>query len=267
MAAPTTMILSVGAAFAVGSALTAALILPSVKTGADATIGSRVKLVTETSDPAAHVAPVQKPVRSWSEPAKPRGSELQELVLNEQKTLSPDRPSSAPSLVFNDTDSREAGEKGRTTLAERSKASKSSELPAVEPSLLPNVTRVKPASIPVVRSRGVVTNVDRSRSEPAERVRGEFVSGDRTAPFRKPPVVSLPVQPSKRRYEEHPNAGYRTASYPSRGYGYADADSSAEVGAPYRSQRSMRAEGEPLITRKVSAQTGVMRWLQEPVER
>jgi hypothetical protein len=302
MAAPITMILSVGAAFAAGIALTASLMLPSAKTGTDTAVASYAKPTVVAADPAAHDGAVQTPPRSWSEPTKPRGSELQKPVVSELKTLRTTHTGSAPALVFNDSDSPEAGEQGGTTLAERPKASKSSERPVIEPSLFQNATRVKPTAIPVAKPRSVVASLDRSRSEPeatfarrgepvkslrrpsaarasetssqsqidrkqAQRVHGEFVSGDRTGPFRKPPIVSLPIRPSERRYEEHPGVGYRTASYPGRGYVYADAGSSAEVGAPYRSQRSIAAEGEPLINRRPSAQTGVMRWLQEPVER
>ena len=302
MAAPATMILSVGAAFAVGVALTASLISPSVKTGIDTADASRVKPTAKAADPATDVAPVQTPLRSWSEPIRPRGPELQKSAVSEQKTLGPGHPTSAPSLVFNDTDSHKAGGQGRTTLAERPKASKSPDRPSTESPLLQNATQVKPTSFPVAKSRNVVASVDRSQSEReasierqpeparslrrpsasrasetstqdqidrqlAERPRGEFASGARTGAFRKPPVVSLSARPSERRYEEHPSVGYRTASYPGRGYVYADAGSSAEVVPPYKRQRSVRADGEPLITRKVSAQAGVMRWLQEPVER
>ena len=303
MAAPTTMILSVGAAFAAGIALTASLMLPSAKTGTDTAVASHAKPTVVAADPAAHDGAVQTPPRSWSEPTKPRGSELQKPVVSELKTLSPTHPGSAPALVFNDTDTPEAGEQGRTTLAERPKASKSSERLVIEPSLLQSAARLKSTTIPVAKPRSVVASLDRSRSEPdasverqgepvrsirrpsaarasetssqgqidrkqAQRVRSEFVSGDRTGPLRKPPIVSLPIRPSERGYEEHPSVGYRTTSYPGRGYLYADAGPSAEIGgAPYKSQRSIRAEGEPLINRRASAQTGVMRWLQEPVER
>jgi hypothetical protein len=300
MAAPTTMMLSVGAAFAVGVALTASLLVPHSKTGTAATGPSQVKSTADAADRLARSASPQAASREWSDPKKPVVSDLQKPVVSELKTSGPTHASSVPPLVFNDSDSPEPSKQQPTTLAERPKVPRSAERSPTEPSLR-GAPSVKTSTIPTVRPRSVVASMERLRVEPqnstgrkAEQVgsqraliasqadetrdrsridrkrvplRDQYASeGDREQ-YRKSSVFPPPVRSLERRYEGHPSGGYRTASYPDRGYVYADAGRSAENDAPYSRQHVLRADQEPIISRRASAQTGVMRWLQEPIAR
>lgn len=302
MAAPTTIVLSVGAAFAIGVALTASLMQPHRKTEMGTAGSTQVKPIADAAVPGAPIASAQSSERAWSDPTRAVASEPQKSVVSDLKTSRPPALRSAPSLVFNDSDAHEATEQRPTTLAERPKASRSPERPLIEPPLVKGTPPGKTASIPGAKSRSVVANVDRSPVEPQNPIRrqaeparsrrtlvasrgnetsdqghidrrreqplrDEYAYEEDREQFRRPAMIPLPVRPFERRYEERPSGGYRTTSYLDRGYVYADAGHSDEDVAPYRRQRTLRVEGEPLPTRRASAQTGVMRWLQEPITR
>jgi hypothetical protein len=301
MAAPTTMMLSVGAAFAVGVALTASLMVPHSKTGTAATGPSQVKSTADAADRLARSASPQAASREWSDPKKPVVSDLQKPVVSELTTSGPTHASSVPPLVFNDSDSPEPSKQQPTTLAERPKVPRSAERSPTEPSLR-GAPSVKTSTIPTVRPRSVVASMERLRVEPrnstrrkAEQVgsqraliasqadetsdrsridrkrvpqpRDQYAFEANRERYRRPSVVPLPVHLIERRDERYASDGYRAASYPDHGYVYADAGRSAENDAPYMRQHVLRADEEPIISRRAPAQTGVMRWLQEPIAR
>ncbi|GJD93441.1 hypothetical protein OCOJLMKI_0635 [Methylobacterium iners] len=288
---PKTWIAS-GAAFASGVALTVLLMSSQGKeTPTDGTSSQRETVSkTTNADRPAPSGDVAR--RAWSDPSKP--------VSAATDAQGPKPPRSAPPLVF-DAPAPDEGAKGsrgelsrlppgvdgvprsaKAPLVVEETASRSAsatlgpvlehrQAPADGSARIapqgadrPQAKRVSPKRIMVTSRQSDGTN-DRVRAGSARvpPYHNGLALEEASGPGEKRPHARLSGRSLERSFGGQPSQdGYRTASYPQRGYLTADLSRYPESPALTEGRRAEAAQRTD--HRKAAAQTGVMRWLQEP---
>lgn len=282
--------LAAGAAFAAGVALTAFSLSLRSENYSAARISPNAHAASKAADVGTLASPSTVPARAWSDPDKP-------VVETKHTQVSVPQPSK-PSLVFNDS-AYPGGAKEPRDLAsglsqaitslprlERERLAAEDDVGKREKASLLQ----SPGARRVVVGTGAVRNepqqVDRHQGE-RQRLQGNVpakLQADGSKDVFRSAAVRVPstklreavddgIGPTERRttdrkqarpnvrhrYATSADEGYRTASYPQRGYVYADLSRYSDEANTNSGRRSEN--------QAASQQSGVMRWLQEPSRR